>query len=507
MSAPKGPVMRTDNEIAVNAEGTPDLHDGAGERSKEAGGPEWPQQKLQDMQARISVLRKNREKSAAEFAAMPQGNAHLTQRRQGLLAWHGAASSYFNACDDFTAQNGKGAADAQAAARGNTDFAVAVLDEAEECYQRIFAAADALKVDRRHVTPSRSRFVNMQRLVKQKNPREAELIRDRFAHCGLPCTGFETEDDPWRGGGTVGPTETVEWRYFSVGLVLLAAALGFGGWGFHLANLTPDQRLILLWILPLASGFGAGAFAGGISAKARGLIPGVIITATGGFAVWLLTYLLLPDPAKEADQKRLKIANIRIVNDTSGAEGRLVDTDELRLIWNPSGDAVDVSVGLENPRSRQVSVLKRVRSSEGEIRFAPDEYKSVLQNRNPGSQNMVRVLVRGPEQSFISDEYQLAVGITIKSWRIDKERSLYVTALIDGTTEALPHYFWKGELAYRLKSSRNWEIDPLEFRNPYTNLVLGKYEDIDWGTLTVRYLGPAEPQLIRREMDQFAPAR
>jgi hypothetical protein len=60
-----------------------------------------------------------------------------------------------------------------------------------------------------------------------------------------------------------------------------------------LKDLRFDQRRILLWVLPLASGFAAGAFAGSFSVKARDWIPGLIISATGGFGVWLISFFLL----------------------------------------------------------------------------------------------------------------------------------------------------------------------------------------------------------------------
>ena len=74
-------------------------------------------------------------------------------------------------------------------------------------------------------------------------------------------------------------------RWFAFGCGMFAIAVGFAVWGFALGDVTATQRRILLWILPLASGFGAGAIGGGINVRARGLGRGSMIVASGGIAV------------------------------------------------------------------------------------------------------------------------------------------------------------------------------------------------------------------------------
>jgi hypothetical protein len=64
-------------------------------------------------------------------------------------------------------------------------------------------------------------------------------------------------------------------------------------WGFSLGTLTDDQRRLLVWVLPLASGFAAAAFAGSIFVQARNVVPGIVVTATGGFAIWFITFFYL----------------------------------------------------------------------------------------------------------------------------------------------------------------------------------------------------------------------
>jgi hypothetical protein len=88
----------------------------------------------------------------------------------------------------------------------------------------------------------------------------------------------------------------IVWPWFIVGSVLLVVAIVAFFWGFALGNLTPSQHFLLMWLLPLSSGFAAGCFVG--SLKATGPIGQIAVTATGGFAVWFLSFLLLPKPVK-----------------------------------------------------------------------------------------------------------------------------------------------------------------------------------------------------------------
>jgi hypothetical protein len=92
------------------------------------------------------------------------------------------------------------------------------------------------------------------------------------------------------------PTGSIGWPWFIIGCVLLVAAIVAFFWAFALGNFTRSQYFLLMWLLPLSSGFAAGCFIG--SLKATGPIGQIAVTATGGFAVWFLSFLLLPKPVK-----------------------------------------------------------------------------------------------------------------------------------------------------------------------------------------------------------------
>ena len=87
--------------------------------------------------------------------------------------------------------------------------------------------------------------------------------------------------------------DRIEWPWFILGCVLLVSALVAFFWGFSLSNLTNDQHFLLMWLLPLTSGFACGCFAG--SLKVSGPLGSLAVAATGGFAIWFLSYYLLPN--------------------------------------------------------------------------------------------------------------------------------------------------------------------------------------------------------------------
>ena len=74
------------------------------------------------------------------------------------------------------------------------------------------------------------------------------------------------------------------WPWFILGCFLLLAAFVAFFWSFALGELTHDRRMLLMWILPLASGFACGCFSGSVSTSGK---VGLAVTATGGFAVWI----------------------------------------------------------------------------------------------------------------------------------------------------------------------------------------------------------------------------
>jgi hypothetical protein len=91
-----------------------------------------------------------------------------------------------------------------------------------------------------------------------------------------------------------GDQHRISWPWFIFGCILFLVAVVAFFWAFALGNLTREQHFLLMWLLPLASGFACGCFYGSLSTS--GLVGGLTTAAAGGFAVWLLSFFLLPNP-------------------------------------------------------------------------------------------------------------------------------------------------------------------------------------------------------------------
>jgi hypothetical protein len=103
--------------------------------------------------------------------------------------------------------------------------------------------------------------------------------------------GFVMPDNIPKDEHASAPSRPLLGGFFILAAILMAA------WGFSQGSLEPDQRWILVWMLAMASGAGAWSFSGSLAVQGHELITRLAVTATGGFAVWLLTFFLLPLPA------------------------------------------------------------------------------------------------------------------------------------------------------------------------------------------------------------------
>lgn len=208
-------------------------------------------------------------------------------RVDSLHRWNDAAREYFTLCiKAFVQERPKTSYSRNAAWAG--DWLKIVADHFSALKREVDTRK--LPLDFERLKPNFMKFVELQRMVAEREPAAARELRNRFIQIGLEASGFD-------GQSAVESMNVSQERkkFFVVGCVVIAIAIAFAGWAF--ADGDPGQRdKILAWALSLAAGFIAGAFAGSIALRSRGLVPSAAVAATGGFAVWLITFLLLSRP-------------------------------------------------------------------------------------------------------------------------------------------------------------------------------------------------------------------
>jgi hypothetical protein len=96
---------------------------------------------------------------------------------------------------------------------------------------------------------------------------------------------------PSSGGANAANTPPWPIYVLGVGVTLFAFFMVYEA--FQKTCLTSQQMTLLRFVLPLAGGFIAWTFAGQMTAKAKKLGLGLTVAASGGFAVFLLSVLLL----------------------------------------------------------------------------------------------------------------------------------------------------------------------------------------------------------------------
>jgi hypothetical protein len=207
---------------------------------------------------------------------------------------HSAGLKYFNAYETLVRDSGLlGAHEHGHWVVGLADDCHAVLETVANHYQMMEEACPKVGLNFADYTPSTTAYASMQRMVVQHLDKGvADALHQRFQARNLPVYGFtHPAPDP------TGPLHNPR-NYFGVGCACLLVAVVLGLWAFAIGSPTSQQMLIFRSFFALASGFAAGAFVGSLTVKARGLWPGIVATATGGFGVWLLTPFLFPDDTR-----------------------------------------------------------------------------------------------------------------------------------------------------------------------------------------------------------------
>jgi hypothetical protein len=194
--------------------------------------------------------------------------------------------------------------------------------------------------------------------------------------------------------------------------------------------------------------------------------------------------------------KKLSVSGIRVGSTAATAKGLAVDVDPLEATWTPDGPSEDVKVFLENVRSNTKTEPVRVSSATGRVVFPADSYHRLLQDRMPGRQNFLRVLIQGREETFVSDEFEVFVGVTVMvaAWP-DK---LTVASLVDN--RLIQGHDFEAEL---LLPRRDLNSPSASFRAKVvggkSNFKVDQPSTVNWPAAKLIYTGPYDPRIVRNE--------
>jgi hypothetical protein len=181
------------------------------------------------------------------------------------------------------------------------------------------------------------------------------------------------------------------------------------------------------------------------------------------------------------------------------ARGLAVDLDELALTWKADGASEDLAILLENIQTGRRTGEFKAASAEQKLKFAADSYRDLLANRQNGSANRIRSIARGSAGVFVSEPFDLRVGIKILALPVEQDSALWMTALIDN--DAIQDYRFDAKLVVwpHVRSD-----GPVPFggdmKNPKAVFAVTNFERIDWSTGKIVYFSPDDPRIVRTEI-------
>jgi hypothetical protein len=204
--------------------------------------------------------------------------------------------------------------------------------------------------------------------------------------------------------------------------------------------------------------------------------------------------------------KPVSISSISAASVDPQAQGLPVDLDGLLVRWSAAGDPEDIKVSLEEMDHQRRTAAKTVRSTDGEITFAPEEIHDILTNRDHNGENKLRVTVQTSASSYFSSIFSIHVGTTILAVHIEPLR-IKIMGVIDN--EAIQNYTFDARLLV-------WATGPHQQSAPRTYPAVGTtipfgsndFEldpdlTYDWSTVKLVYFGPDDPRTVRTQLLGF----
>lgn len=218
------------------------------------------------------------------------------------------------------------------------------------------------------------------------------------------------------------------------------------------------------------------------------------------FVAGILFYVYLNPPAKPVTLNDFGVESVNPL-----AKGIPVDLDELQVRWAATGDPEDLQISLQEMEKNRQTPSKTVRSTNGQVNFSVDDYKSILLPQKRNGQNRLRVVARSQEQTFYSPEFFIRAGITIAAFRFAEKQEIRIAALINNAV--IDSYDFEAKLIVWGKRKPGNRVDIFPFGGKINNgqraFPIDPGVDYDWPGATVGYLGPDDIRLVRTERVGF----
>lgn len=196
------------------------------------------------------------------------------------------------------------------------------------------------------------------------------------------------------------------------------------------------------------------------------------------------------------------ISSISAESTDPTAQGIPVDLDNLRVRWTAFGDPEDLKVSLEEMESGHRTSSKVVRSTEGQVVFHPEDYRSILVNRELDGQNRLRVVFQTAKSPYFSHEFSMRVGLTVMAVHVERSLRLTIIGTIDKS--AIQNYNFSAKLLVWAKNSQGKQM-PFTYgghiQYGHNDFLLDPNLVYDWSTVKISYFGPDDGRIVRTEFN------
>ncbi|AXX84609.1 hypothetical protein [Aliarcobacter skirrowii] len=152
------------------------------------------------------------------------------------------------------------------------------------------------------IKPQKNFLKTAQSILRTYNKNKALSIKNEFVKNNIPIEGFESKEK-YKLNST-----KIEWTSLIIGIIFLIISAII----IFLDSINTGMQY---WLIRIFTSLGVALLITGIfkkSIQAKINIPGVVITATGGFAVFFILYFF--NPAKEPEYKKSETPNNTIQN-------------------------------------------------------------------------------------------------------------------------------------------------------------------------------------------------